>query len=117
LNVVVIAFAAGLVLLFRSVFSKELDRMEKQMLAQRADHREQRINREREAERLMNRVMVQEWQTYAQMNQALSSNSTSDEPGGMSDEEEIRRSIGDIDGVGDTTFIDMTAEMRELGLG
>ena len=53
------------------------------------------------------------------MNQALSSSSNSEEPGGMSDAEELRRMqmMGDIDGIGDTTFVDMTEEMKELGLG
>src|SRR5215510_9937243 len=85
---------------------------------ERLDHREQRINWERERERLMNRVMSKEWTTYAQMTAAME---PSLEPSsqGMSDEEEIRRyeqSIGESLGIGEEVLVDMEPELKELGL-
>jgi hypothetical protein len=85
---------------------------------ERKDHREQRINWERERERLMNRVMVKEWTTYAQMTQAMEPSMESSSQG-MSDEEEIRRyeqAIGNSLGVGEEVLVDYEPELKELGL-
>ena len=88
------------------------------MKQERELHREQRINWERERERLMNRVMVKEWQTYTQMTQAMNPSEDSSALG-MSDEEEVRRyldSLGQTQGIGEETLVDMEPEMKELGL-
>lgn len=77
---------------------------------QQTQHQEERINWERERERLLNRAMTKEWQSYQQMQAALVPNFglTSDpaEARGMSDEEELRRYRGEqlpqAQGLGET---------------
>lgn len=123
-----IFFALGTVILFSLlmiglmafIFFKERERLQTFLEAERDTHREQRINWERERERLMNRVMVKEWTTYSQMTQAMSQG---EEPSsqGMSDEEELRRyaaaqSQGGVEGYGEETLVDFQAELTELGL-
>lgn len=114
----VILLAVGFCLLVKQAFSQRAEAAEVALKRAELLHREQRVNWERERERLMNRVMVKEWTTYAQMSQAATLSSIGqDEPSvGMNDEEELRR-IGDVDGIGEPTFqIDLTQDLEELGL-
>lgn len=86
---------------------------------QENQHREERINWERERERLLNRAMTKEWTSYAQMqaSQILSFASPSDDPvRGMSDEEElsrIGRDLVEAEGLGET-LVELDNDDREF---
>lgn len=87
------------------------------LLQSQKDHKEQRVNWEQERERLLNRAMTKEWESYTQMSQALlaqASPLTSEQYQGMNDAEELRRA-GAQDGVGEVLY-DFTEEFKELGL-
>jgi hypothetical protein len=98
--------------------SRDQARLDKVIQRELELHREQRINWERERERLMNRVMVKEWQTYTQMTQAMAPSEESSSLG-MSDDEEVRRyldSLGAAQGIGEEVLVDMEPDMKDLGL-
>lgn len=89
--------------------------------SQRHQYQMERENWERERERLLNRAMTKEWASYVQMTQALTPSISSEEPPlpskGMSDEEELRRFMGAVEGegLGEVVF-DMTDDLKELGI-
>jgi hypothetical protein len=117
---VVVLFSLLMIGLMAFIFFKERERLQTLMVTEKETHREQRINWERERERLMNRVMVKEWTTYAQMTQAMSQEEEPS-PRGMSDDEEVRRymdSLGQTppNGLGEETLVDFASEMNELGI-
>jgi hypothetical protein len=97
--------------------SQERNTLRNLIETMRSDHRAERINWERERERLLNRAMTREWTSYLQMLPTMeNSGSTSEESKGMSDEEEMRRAgFSDPQGFGEVV-VDMTDEMRMLGL-
>lgn len=83
-----------------------------------AQHRHREATWELKEERLLNRCMTKDWQSYVQMNGAMQASSTSDIPGegiGMSDESEAiawaRAQAGQA--VGDPL---VEQEMRDLGI-
>jgi hypothetical protein len=112
-SLLILLLVVGMSLIFLWLLKQQMMEKEKLILG----HREERINWERERERLLNRSMSKEWTTYAQMVAAgPTSPSTSDEPlRGMSDEEELRRA-GFIDqGLGEP-FVDLQLddEMKNI---
>lgn len=87
---------------------------------QLTSHKEERVNWERERERLLNRAMTKEWESYAQMAAAIvpTSHLVSDptEGVGLSDEEELRRvgkAIAEAEGIGET-LVELDDFDREL---
>lgn len=80
-------------------------------------HRQREITWEAERERLLNRMMTKEWQSYVQMNGAMqtASDSQSEPEKGLSDEEELRRIGVDPEGLGET-YVEMSG-FPELGFG
>lgn len=112
-----VTLLAGLsLLLLRSVYSDQMTRLEKLLIQEREDHRKTQDRWEVERERLLNRAMVKEWTTYAQMTTAMSSASISEADGrGLSDAEEMRRA-GFTDGIGEEVALDMRDELHELGI-
>lgn len=84
---------------------------------QRKDHLEQRTTWNLERERLMNRVMTKDWESYAQLSQSLVVSSSSDlPPQGLSDETEAARwaeANGILPGTGEV-FVDLETA-QDLG--
>src|SRR5687768_6661105 len=90
------------------------------MKSQEAIFSSQRVSWELERERLLNRAMTKEWESYTQMSQAMmvasTSNSDPAEGKGMSDEEELRRyaqTYHETVGLGEV-IVDMSDELEEL---
>lgn len=91
-----------------------------QLTQARADHLEQRRSWEVERERLLNRAMTKEWESYTQMSAALTVTSPSDQPPqGLSDETEAQRWAEAHGAVGET-FAELHGisdnDIRDLGL-
>lgn len=105
----------GLLLVMQALSVKVFLSLHRDQMQQ---HREERRTWEVERERLLNRAMTKEWETYVQMQSAqVVLPSTSDEaPRGMSDDEELRR-IGraevEADGLGET-LVELDDHDREL---
>lgn len=103
----------GVFLLFRAMMKSQME----QIVRMTTEHREQRHSWEVERERLLNRCMTKEWESYAQMAGAMQASSSSDSPfpDGLSDETEERRwaEMHGTDGIGEV-FAEVDA--RELGL-
>lgn len=84
----------------------------------RKDHERQRATWEHKEERLLNRCMTKDWQSYVQMNGAMQVASSTSEPGegiGMSDESEARR-WAEAHGIPEFGEVLAEQDLHDLGL-
>ena len=97
--------------------------LQEQLVELRKDHQSQRNSWEAERERLLNRAMTKEWESYAQMSAAMVASSPSDlPPEGMSDETESKQWEARMGALGlGETFVEVPGfdadDVRGLGLG
>ncbi len=111
LNVVILLFC------FLMLRDKETS-----LVNQTTAHQGERVAWERERERLLNRCMTKEWESYVQMTGQMGTtsglSSDTSEVVGMSDESEAARwaaAMGQGEPLGET-LVEMERDMSELGL-
>ena len=95
--------------------------LQKELDTTRQDFREQRCSWEAERERLLNRALTKEWESYAQMTGAPAASPSDLPPVGMSDETESAQWAARAGALGlGETFVEMPGfddnDVRGLGL-